>query len=392
MAVELSTGNRCLQAFHQTGFDPEDKIIARYAKLQRVVANIIQGWSLSAATAASVWGYNDPTREDEEPVPLFVYISAASGGALWAAVNAIFVKRFFQNRLDKPSLCMDPLFAPTIVSGSAFATLGIAYLKALEMSNSIKKLKQEYEEATQEHYKQDDECDRDVFEKRNSFTNPDCTVCDLQIPFRDAPTFYQARPKDWFSEVVCLPTILNYEDVWKSLHNISMNSSQEDWPCGDIYYFGIDNRTEYNSLTYIARTLGIYPPMEVVVSEINETCKLLNATGVEISMISSSLCIFHRSYETICTNEAWKNYSTLYLESDFVMPEYHDYYQQDPVSKLLSGDNLSPQLAVFGPALLLSFLGIFARFLASKWRYTDARAEPPLEMVTLQAEGSESED
>lgn len=391
MSVELSAGNRCLQAFHQRGYDSEDEVVVCYAKLQRVAAYIFQCCGLSAAAAASVWGYNDPTRKNGAPVPLFVYITATSGGALWIAINTISLKRFPQNRDYKLSSCLDPLFAATIVSGSASTALGFAYLQAQEIANFNDKMNQEYNDATQGHQDQDDECYRDVYEKRGSFTNTDCMVCDLPGNFRRMFQFYQARPKEWFSQVVCMPTIDYKQDPWKSLHNVSLNSSESNWPCGDIYFSNIDNNTEYKILAYMSDTLRLYPPMEIVVSEINETCKLLNATGVEISMISSSLCTFHRPYETFCTNEAWKNYSTLYLENDLVTPDYQYYYQPDQVSRLLGGDSFNLQLALFGPLFLVSLLGIFGRIFVSRWHGASARTEQPLEMVTLNAEGSESE-
>jgi hypothetical protein len=389
MIVELSTRDRCLQAFHRSGFDSEDAQVQRYAKVQRVVAYFFELGVIGTTTGFAIWGYNDPLRENQAPLPTFFYISASGAGAVLVAIYAIRIKRFCQNREDKPSWALEPLYAVTGASGAALATMLLVKLKAQKMADSINELNQDNSAITQEYEEQINECYQAVYDNRARFTSSDCFVCDLPTTYRGDQIFYQAKPKDWFSQIVCRPDFSYWQPQWESLHNISMNASQSDGLCSDINYEEVSNSTEYSILVYMTNVLHIRPPMEIFVYDLNETCKYLDAKGTEVWYFSSTLCLFHRPFEGACTTQEWSNYSASYLSNVNEMPEYNHYYLPDQVRNLLHDGSLNMQLLTASSVLVFSMLGILGRFLAKRWDCGRSRAEPPLEMVNLNAEGSE---
>lgn len=391
MALEVSPRSRCLQAFYQTGFDSEDAQVQRYAKVQRVVAYLVELGVLGTAAGFAVWGYNDPNRENQASLPKFFYISAAGGGTVLVAIYAIHIKRFCQYREDKPTWIVDPLIAATVTAGAALGTMWLVKLKAQEIADAIHALNQEYQTKSEIYEKQIDACYEEVFANRALFSEPDCIVCDTPSIGRISPSFYQAKPKDWFTQVVCRPDNAYRAEQWEGMHDVLVNASVSGGKCGDVDFRDEMNYTEYRILNYMSGTLRVWPPMEIDVSDpfvnaYNQTCKEVNATGMEIWSMSSTLCLFRRSFEGDCTTPEWTNYSAHYWDNALEAPTYHYYALSDQVSNLIYTDSLNTQIYPTASALLFSLIAIFGRFLSKRVKCGAARAEPHLEMANLNAE------
>lgn len=359
--------------------------------MQRVIAYLFELGFLGTTSGFALWAYNDPFRENQESLPKFFYICAASGGTVLAAIYAIRIKRFCQNREEKPSWALEPLYAVTGAAGGALAALGFVKLKAQQIADSIEELKQANLADSERYEEQINTCYQDVFDNRALFTTPDCIVCDISGLGRTAQTFYQAKHKDWFSQIVCRPDSAYWAPAWEGMHNVSMNASLDGDLCGDIYFRDVTNSTEYSLLNYMTNTLRVWPTMEIIVNDLNDSCKELDATGMEIWTFSSNLCLFRRPFEGYCTTEEWIHYSAHYWDDAGEVPEYHYYALPDQVRNLLYTDSFNVQLITVSSVLIFSMLGILGHFLARKVKCGSSPAEPPLEMATLNAEDSETE-
>lgn len=166
------------------------------------------------------------------------------------------------------------------------------------------------------------QCEEDLYLNRDLFTRQGCVVCvddEFSLIF-GAREIYQRRFDFDVNELICVPPIPYFQELWPFLTNLTLNTTDGRWPCGAPKIERPDATREI--LQHFAK---LHAPMSVTLLPVNESCYQVIGQGTR-SLHMTTLCIrpflLDRLYPQVtgCVTDAFREYMIEY-SSDFSFPK-----------------------------------------------------------------------
>lgn len=391
MTTALTMGQRCRRGLTAEGPVSDDPRIQHVAMFQRDLSQMSQAILLSFGTGYASWLYNDPYRKDGESLPKSFYAVAGSAGAALGAVIAYRIRKWCLDPKNSESWIAHPFIAALGAATGPTLGVAIAGVVAEQLSKQNSAQFEINDELLAQWYARKSEisfaCYKTVYEGREAFTDPSCTICEQQ-DYQSKPIFYQAYFVPNFSTYLCENNI----SQWPNLENFTDLFSTDPWPCREpMFNASVPN---YMWRIYVSQTLKIWPPMSLVVSPYNDSCLLAEGSGTKIDgRPVTDFCwlpdYFQLNPDAVCSTPEWMEFATNF--SDFYRLEAPN-TTFEPISQrvheLLYGDRFSQQFyGGIGVVTMLSLIMVI-RQIAKKCAF--AKQPRPLEMENL-AEVEEQE-